>query len=472
MMSSSISSCCSTCSPRLFISLVSLFPFLCNALSTQSGGSKIPAHGPHVGYTRPRPNVEFIVIGTSHFECKSAHEVTSLIEKERPDGVVIELDPERVIRLTKQDAMSEEKEFFGADFLAAINTAKRMDIPLFLGDEPTQETQQRFLEKMLLAESYSPKNFLESLFLLRKSDENEWAYIDLFQTFANDPGKLLPIAGTTFVPFVLLLGSLPSYEFGNGVSNVTTALSLIASFFAICKVFNSVIVDRDDLLAARAAKAAHVLTTLKRKETVRMQWTFDVDDDYTKPATYLQPPSLHRIPIFTLKNPLEMGMTRNLNLFEPRWLKMMDALTYDSTDAAPQPVFGCVSCTNKFYSVVQTVDGNEGRYADLIFERKGVLAQIVDEVVEGTRPSGARKVGVKIVGGDSFLIQNEKEEFSICEDGYLVASKAMLENRNTDKEGETADSAQGSDSSETVKVVVVVGLLHANGVIQRLSQLV
>merc|ERR1712194_821090 len=163
----------------------------------------------------------------------------------------------------------------------------------------------------------------------------------------------------------------------------------------------------------------------------------------------------------TLKRPLKKAATRNLNLFEPRWLKMIDQVTR----ARPSPddaVFGCVRCTNKFYSAIP-VNDDEGRYADIIFEKVGTLAKI-EKLQEGTRPvSGDRKLKVAIRGGDSFMV--EESSVSVSEDGYLVAKDVspILDNV------ETVPLSVGS-STKTVKMVVVVGLLHGNGVVDLLSK--
>lgn len=485
--------------PGLFYCLVVILALIqvrfCGALTTKVTvtESRIPRSlGPHVGYARVQSNqqgskhkrsVEFIVIGTSHFECQSAAEVSTLIERVQPDGVVIELDPERVLRLTKQDSMNEGTEIFGGDFLSAIDCAQRLDIPLFLGDESTQQTQQRFLDKLLLPQSYTPMHLLKAIFSMKTLDgrrQEDLSYVDLIQTFVKDPRKLLPIATTTLVPFIFLLGSIRHYELTNASSNVSTLLALVISFFAICKVFNSVIVDRDDILALRAANASKVISELKRKEAIRIRWKFSIDDDYVwnNPQESPQKIGLSGIPVFTLKTPLQKGMIRNLNLFEPRWLKMIDGITaanVNSRHKEEPPQFGCVSCTNKFYSAIQTASGKEGRYADIIFKRQGTVAQIMGDVDEGSRPSGARKVSVRIVGGDTFFIDNENE-LTVSDEGYIVAQRLDDGRHITGANATSADNKRMTgiaDSSElnddSVRIIVVVGLLHANGVIQRLS---
>jgi Lon protease-like protein len=173
------------------------------------------------------------------------------------------------------------------------------------------------------------------------------------------------------------------------------------------------------------------------------------------------------LPLFTLKTPLIKGKRGNLNLFEPRWLKMIDSVTttkkdYTSSSPSSSPQFGCVRCTNKFYCAA-SINGIEGRYADIIFEWKGTLASIV-ELKEGKRPiSGDRKIGVTIEGSDEFIIDDESSSIPVTEDGYMIAKKR-------DNNYDLSKPSIQRKSDEWVRVVVVVGLLHGNGVVKLLSK--
>ena len=107
------------------------------------------------------------------------------------------------------------------------------------------------------------------------------------------------------------------------------------------------------------------------------------------------------------------------------------------------------------------MNGQEGRYADIIFEKKGTVARITD-VKEGRRPvSGDRRIGVTITGCDTFLVDETK--LSVSPDGYMLAESVAL----VDDESPLAEETK---SREPVRVVVVVGLLHGNGVVDLLSQ--
>jgi hypothetical protein len=158
-------------------------------------------------------------------------------------------------------------------------------------------------------------------------------------------------------------------------------------------------------------------------------------------------------------------MIRRLNLFEPRWLKMMDQLKLNSSPSQ-QLQLGCVRCTNKFYSAT-SIDGVEGRYADIIFETMGNLADVV-EIKEGKRPvSGDRRLSVILQGGDSFVL--DESRLSLCDDGYMVAS--TVEPICFERQDATLHTSHDKTLNAVVRIVVVVGLLHGNGVVSLLSDL-
>mmetsp|Transcript_28273 Transcript_28273/g.56430 ORF Transcript_28273/g.56430 Transcript_28273/m.56430 type:complete len:523 (-) Transcript_28273:28-1596(-) len=460
---------------------------------------------PHVGYVSDNSNCrEIFVIGTSHFRCNSAKQVTSLIEQVQPDGVVLELDPERVLRLTKQhssakfsingDDSNSQELLYGADFVAAIDACQRLDIPLFLGDEYAQETKERVVQQLFRAAAYSPTPLIRSL--VPKTSSDITRRINVWETFANDPQKLTPLIVASsppfLVPFALAIIDNGQAAFNDMIGGMfqdkllaigETALAISLSFLVSCLLFNTVIAERDEILADSTVRASNIVRLLKEKKLVRKRWTFTVDASEDMASVVDMPKSknadteecsdnfeneMNEIPLFTLKNALKPGMVRNLNLFEPRWLKMIDRVTncrsYVEWDTNNPPQFGCVHCTNKFYSAI-SIDGSEARYADIIFERVGALATMV-ALEEGRRPvSGDRKVNVAIVGSDYFVVDESK--LSITDDGYMVARdmSPMTSFENI----ENAEVSISNRQNEKLKMIVVVGLLHGNGIVNLLS---
>ena len=493
------------------ITKLSSFPSCIGRLSTPVSTENVVKRGSNNNTTI----VNYYVIGTSHFRCNSYREVSALIKEIRPDGVVIELDPERLLRLTLDDAITATRNallktedrvgnrWFGGDFLSAIETSRQMDIPLFLGDEYPIETRQRFMDTLFDTDSYAADKLIiaiRSFFRPRRINSN-YDSVDITGTFLEDPQKLLPLVATLSLPFLSVLFTLFLDVTGPKTSShyetLASLLALLASYIASCKVYNNLIADRDVVLASNIQRAAKTITSLKCNQLIRKRWTFPVNGNEYEGALQQQStePDKTAIPLFTLKNPLEQNAIRNLSLFEPRWLKMIDRLLLsemqqdskneraDSDNQTSTPfstnsrVIGCVTCTNKFYSALNVADPSrtnnqsafiEGRYADVIFRRNGRFGELTD-VREGSRPSGARKVRAKIFGKEAFKLSSPKDEngsdqISVVPEGYLTASCLRPV-----AEDEVVDAIDVESTPDEIHIVVVVGLLHANGVLDRLS---
>ena len=474
--------------------------------------------------------INYHVIGTSHFRCNSYKEVSSLIRRKQPDGVVIELDPERLLRLTLDDAVMRNtaepsapnnavdfigNRWFGGDFLSAIETSKELDIPIFLGDEYPIETRQRFVNTMLDVDSYNPEKLLTALTSLFRSRLNrtngkssEILSVDVFGTFWEDPGKLLPLVATLSLPILAVIFTILIEKTGTKVSSsdetLSTLFALLASFVGSSKVYNNLIADRDAVLASNVHRAAKTMALLKSNQLIRKRWTFSVNDSECEES---QEEILRQsdkslstgIPLFTLKNPLKKDAVRNLNLFEPRWLKMIDRLFLPKVQEhdpegrkvdvtvpnstcldSERRIIGCVTCTNKFYSAINIAEPSksndpssfqEGRYADVIFCRRGRFGEVTS-VTEGSRPSGARKIGAKILGKGAFELplskdENGSDQISVVREGYLTAS-GLKPTNEADLTTHLYD--KNESGPDEINIVVVVGLLHANGVLNYLLE--
>ena len=350
----------------------------------------------------------------------------------------------------------------------SVNAAQQLDIPLFLGDEYAQETKNRIRQDLFNRNAYSPVALIESIISsIQGDDGTNSVRMNILRTFAADPQKLIPLAISSSPPFLFASaialfdngGSSIAYDGLSLPDTFETILSILVSSFAVSFLFNSVIKERDEILAESTIKASKVLRSLKDNISIRKRWKFTVQKHEEKDESNLSTDSL---PLFTLKTPLIKDAIRNLNLFEPRWLKMIDEVIRDKSTLDDDQVFGCVRCTNKFYSAT-SVKGEEGRYADIILEKTGTLARI-KELEEGERPSGDRKINVCIQGGDSFIV--DESNLSVSNDGYMIASKI----EPMDANGVYGVLSSQKETVESVRIVVVVGLLHGNGVIDLLSK--
>jgi len=395
----------------------------------------------------------------------------------KPDGVVLELDPERVVRLTKQYAgfdqngsntgqLTTDELIYGVDFASAIETSQKLDIPLFLGDEYAQETKSRLIRDALNVKKYSPRPLLNSVAsrIKSKEDNADCVRIDILRMFAADPNKLRPLLIAGFPPFLF---AVLAFFFDNGTTQggslivLEIVVSIVVSCLAVSFLFNTVIVERDEILAASTLQASEVLRSLKDNKSIRKKWSFTVKKKHEDNIEDTTLDNKESLPLFTLKTPLITNGIRKLNLFEPRWLKMMDEVTQGTITSIDERVFGCVRCTNKFYSAI-SINGEEGRYADIIFEKQGTYATI-KELKEGLRPSGDRRINVKIEGGDAFIV--DENNLSVSKDGYMVAKQVEPTVVDSDDYDDTPSTIREEGRESSIRIVVVVGLLHANGIV-------
>ena len=78
---------------------------------------------------------EFYVVGTVHTSgCASAEEVREVIERVRPDAVVLELDQERLDITVANAMVATGRTEYGADLLAGATAAERLGALVVLGD--------------------------------------------------------------------------------------------------------------------------------------------------------------------------------------------------------------------------------------------------------------------------------------------------------------------------------------------------
>ena len=226
-------------------------------------------------------------------------------------------------------------------------------------------------------------------------------------------------------------------------------------------------------------------------------------------------------PCFTLRSPLAAGETRRLNLFEPRWLSLMDGLAATNGGELVGATLGCMLGVSRRYVAEdwlrrtagnkreqrreQTNESGEGRLnsntevagsnpaagasgvagrsADIVIEPWMRLARVI-RCEEGSRAvTGARKLEVWIQGfhdAEPGGFVPRVASVTAHPAGYLCARTTTgrdgggeeEKEEKEEKEEETASSRGESTERQTdepVRVVCVVGLAHCNGVVDRLS---
>lgn len=202
---------------------------------------------------------------------------------------------------------------------------------------------------------------------------------------------------------------------------------------------------------------------MRSGELLRRSFAFPTTAEAIDAATAAAPPrAADLLPFFPLRRPIGAGEERRLNLFEPRWLALMDELGGGSSAGLPGATLGVLHALNKCY---YEADGAEARRVDVVVRRVARRVR-VHRCEEGTRPvTGRRRLIVHIVGEEE--LELEPQSLRGDPGGFLVGRAAPLRD-GLDGPGGTGGGQRGSESG--ARVVCVVGLAHANGVLARCAE--
>ena len=543
---------------------------------------------------------EFYVVGTVHTPgSASADEVRSVIERVKPNAVVLELDQERFdgvlatfMRDEDEDAMRRTRSptpspssssssttssstagtfaplslpyalassarGYGADFVAGAAAAEAIGALVVLGDAKARslpdELRARMtddpadLRRVLRSLGYVARAFgsrgetrvlntdpeaNETLLEPRSNDTNESARtVSFAAALAEDPGKLSPLAGPLSILALGAAAFVRDLAAPGGIHVDATwihaastwldvGLTLVAAI-ATASAAEVLLEDRDGVLARSAARASACCDGMARGRLRRVSYGFTADVEATATAAESAGPGPSGTPCFTLRSPLAAGETRRLNLFEPRWLSLMDRLAAENGGELVGATLGCMLGVSRRYVAedwlsrrrgndgntaavdsmrTAAVDSNESegrpsyepgaappevsrttrRSADIVIEPWMRLARVT-KCEEGKRAvTGARKLEVWIEGladedpsGPGFV--PAVASVAAHPAGYLCAQTTSGRNGEDVVEEETAAAAwewgesTERQTDEPVRVVCVVGLAHCNGVVDRLS---
>ena len=415
---------------------------------------------------------KIIVLGTNHNSSSDAEKVTRVIEDEKPDVVVVELDFER-LNSNFNNSFKKKQGEAGEDFMNAVKsgttakTQKEQQPIVLLGDVKAKE-----IPEMLLSKATSIEN-VTSVF--------PGGLVYFLESFKGAFG----VAPTASVLTITLACALLDHNF----------IELFVLLYGVAVVSDVLLKDRDDVLAKNVLKGVDIAKRLRKKELISKQFTFssssslpsldddddDHDDDHDR---YL----LDELPVFTLKRPFESrDEIRRLNLFEPRWLRMLDEIARRNDGSLVGAKLGVVLAQNRLYTPENfddvgdddfddTSKSNENetrnkRVARIVFDPFVQRAKVVD-AKESSRPvTGARKVEV-FVALDSEANDDFIGEFREApgQRGYMLASKKTpTGDRGEPTKNEARDEKEANDGSgRVVKCVVVCGKLHVRGVVGRL----
>jgi hypothetical protein len=530
---------------------------------------------------------EFYVVGTVHTPgSASADEVRAVIERVRPDAVVLELDQERLDAVVAtamhaetsasdhpdpdaepdldQDvdrdvprgsralpsfpyALASPPAGYGADFLSGAVAAEAAGALVVLGDAKARSLPEQIRARLFAspAELADVPRLWRSFAHLSRAlglgarerpppvvgADGPAATVRFSDAVAEDPGKLAPLRGPLALGALALavtlgdalgmripgdgdgigvgvgtgVGIVPGDGIGisgipgipvpgaalrewmSALASATDALASAAAVLAFSRASEVLLADRDATLARGAARAAAVSAALRRGDLRRVSFPFTPDADATAArARATGPPG---VSCFTTRRPLLAGETRRLNLFEPRWLALMDRLADENEGELVGAELGCVLGVNRRYVSAEWlrratsssassassspsslyVAANGDRSADLVVEPWMRLARVT-RVAEGRRAvTGARKLEVWIEGASDDEpggFAPNVARITPHPAGYLVA----------DVDGESEEETEGESRSQTddgapVRCVCVVGLAHCNGVVTRLAEM-
>ena len=465
------------------------------------------------------PASEIFVAGVVHTpSSKQQAELKALIAKVQPDVVLLELDQQRLDTLLSTPTTS-----YGAELATAATAAADCGSVVLLGDVRARDSMAALRAPGLPA---SPRRLIAGARLALQSTLSPTApgvfNVNVPRALLDDPAKLVPIAASafgTFAAIYLVSAGASEPSAGSAPSALSFVLLVFQSLVAL-RIVDVFLLARDEALAASTLRALRVALGLRRGTLLRRQWTFPTEPSALAIARAAKQCPMGATPCFTLKRPLACGEQRRLNLFEPRWLSMMDELREKSPDASLVGAkFGCLLAANRLYTAggdapsadspkqdeLRAGNGGSGgeRTADVVVAPYAREVTVV-RAEEGIRPvTGARRLSVWIEGGDMLAV--DPPSLEATGGGFLAARLLPIDEPPTDEQlgleivleviASPADSAGGvtqdswsspqhppadvvtaggtvaaTDEPRPGKVVCIVGLAHANGIIDRCAR--
>jgi hypothetical protein len=401
------------------------------------------ALAPSVG-TVVKGNRKITVIGTAHTPSRrQREEVEALIAEVKPDAVLVELDAERL-----EFAWNQPEEAYGGELAAAVRAARRIDAPVVLGDAcrplpAVVEARPLFdLERTRRAWRLLVKKPVATGVGVER--------IDVAQALASDPRKALPLLFAASVGAVATAATAQATPIDAPVIEAAADAVAIASSIVSARVADVLLVARDDVLSENALRALDLGSRLRSSALERHRFRFGTDPAECRSAAapFFASEGPER-PFLTLRSPLSVGERRRMNLFEPRWLALLDGIAGENGGSLLGASLATIHAANRCY-----LRDGDGVDADVVVDPHGACVAKIERVEESKRPSGARRVAVWLRGVEAV----RAEGLATTNAGFLTGRVAT--NASDD------DEAPGGAAS----VVAVVGLAHANPILERCAE--
>jgi len=405
----------------------------------------VTALAPSVGVVQ-KGNRKITVIGTAHTPSRrQREEVEALIAEVKPDAVLVELDAERL-----EFAWQQPEEAYGGELAAAVRAARRIDAPVVLGD--ACRPLPAVVEARPLFDLERTRRAWRLLVRKPVATGVGVERIDIVRALASDPRKALPLLFAASVGAIATAATAQATPIDAPVSGVIEAAAdavAVASSIVSARVADVLLVARDDVLSENALRALELGSRIRSQNLERHRFRFGTDPAECRAAAAPFFGQTETRPFLTLRSPLQVGERRRMNLFEPRWLALLDGVADQNGGSLLGASLATIHAANRCY-----LRDGDGVDADVVVDPRGACMAKIERVEESQRPSGARRVAVWLRGVDAV----RAEELATTNAGFLTGRTVI--------DGPDEDEQPGGAAS----VVAVVGLAHANPILERCAE--
>ena len=402
----------------------------------------VTALAPSVGVVQ-KGNRKITVIGTAHTPSRrQREEVEALIAEVKPDAVLVELDAERL-----EFAWQQPEEAYGGELAAAVRAARRIDAPVVLGD--ACRPLPAVVEARPLFDLERTRRAWRLLVNKPVATGVDVERIDVAQALASDPRKALPLLFAASVGAVATAATAQATPIDVPIVEAAADAVAVASSIVSARVADVLLVARDDVLSENALRALELGSRLRSSALERHRFRFGTDPAECRLAAAPFFGQNETRPFLTLRSPLQVGERRRMNLFEPRWLALLDGVADQNGGSLLGASLATIHAANRCY-----LRDGDGVDADVVVDPNGACVAKIERVEESKRPSGARRVAVWLRGVEAV----RAEELATTDAGFLTGRVA------TDASDD--EEAPGGAAS----VVAVVGLAHANPILERCAE--
>ena len=405
----------------------------------------VTALAPSVGVVQ-KGNRKITVIGTAHTPSRrQREEVEALIAEVKPDAVLVELDAERL-----EFAWNQPEEAYGGELAAAVRAARSIDAPVVLGD--ACRPLPAVVEARPLFDLERTRRAWRLLARKPVATGVDVERIDVARALASDPRKALPLLFAASVGAIATAATAQATPIDAPVSGVIEAAAdavAVASSIVSARVADVLLVARDDVLSENALRALELGSRIRSQNLERHRFRFGTDPAECRAAAAPFFGQTETRPFLTLRSPLQVGERRRMNLFEPRWLALLDGVAGENGGSLLGASLATIHAANRCY-----LRDGDGVDADVVVDPRGACMAKIERVEESQRPSGARRVAVWLRGVDAV----RAEELATTNAGFLTGRTVI--------DGPDEDEQPGGAAS----VVAVVGLAHANPILERCAE--